>query len=567
MTDTPEPHVLILGAGVHGAGIARELLLNGVSVHIVDAFDIAFGATSKSSRLIHGGLRYLEYGDFRLVRESLEEQSRLLALAPQFVAPLRLHIPTANRWTGLVRSAVGFLGQSRTPWGKALAGTPSDRGFWPVNLGLGMYDRLFPDRPLPPSSTARVGTPGVPRVNSSRFSWLSSYSDAQMLYPERFVLALLADAHHIAGERRLRFQVSNHTRAVFDDHGWRLYASHSAADPVTVSPRCVINATGAWGDGTLQQLHVEAPAQFGGTKGTHFITWNADLVQALNGDAVYAEADDGRLVFVLPFGDGVLVGTTDETFAASPEMAVATEEELDYLLRLVNNVMDCRLTRDDITLHYSGVRPLPKSNPGDNAAISRDHAISEQQAGNCPVLTLVGGKLTTWREFSELAADLVFQKLNVLRREGTHSRPVPGQERFPDTRFDRDDLWRRWAQDYAAPPALIAALWLLYGTRAAQLLNDCRGDLGTPVSDTDFTTAIVRWIIEHEWVGNLSDLIERRLMLVFARRLSHQTLAELAQCLVSTGRFADADVAREIDSATARLKQFYGRRLDGPGSV
>lgn len=557
-----EPTVLILGAGVHGAGIARELLLNGISVHLVDAFDIAFGATSKSSRLIHGGLRYLEYGDFRLVRESLEEQSRLLSLAPQFVAPLRLHIPTTHRWTGLVRSAVGFFGQSRTPWGKQLAGTPSDRGYWPVSIGLGMYDRLFPDRPLPPSSTTRVGDQRVPRVNPRRFSWLSSYSDAQMLYPERFVLALLADAQEIAAERQLSCQISTYTRAEIIDDQWCLKDLRSDGDAVTIFPRCVINATGAWGDETLQQLQVRAPQQFGGTKGTHFITWQAELVQALRGQAVYAEAEDGRLVFVLPFGEGVLVGTTDETFAASPETAVATEEELDYLLRMVNGVMDCRLTGADITLHYSGVRPLPKSTAGDNAAISRDHAIAEHHVGTCSVFTLVGGKLTTWREFSEQAADRVLQHLDSPRRAGTHSRPIPGQAKFPASHFERDELWQRWSEEYAAPLSLITSLWPLYGTRVARILDDCRGNLGTPICETSFTTGIARWIIEHESVRTLADLVERRLMLVFARRLSQQTLAELTQCLVTAGRLDASRITEEIALTKSRLVKFYGRRFD-----
>lgn len=555
-----EPWVLILGAGVHGAGIARELLLNGVSVHVVDAFDIAFGATSKSSRLIHGGLRYLEYGDFRLVRESLEEQSRLLALAPQFVTPLRLHIPTTHRWTGLVRSAVGFLGQSRTPWGKQLAGTPSDRGFWPVSIGLGMYDRLYPDRPLPPSSTARVGEPGVPRVNSHKFSWLSSYSDAQMLYPERFVLALLAEANQIAAASRLGFHISTGTRAELVDDQWFLRDLHADRDPIPIHPACVINSTGAWGDETLQQLRIDAPRQFGGTKGTHFLTWNPDLIRALQGQAVYAEADDGRLVFVLPFGDGVLVGTTDETFAASPETAVATEEELNYLLRMVNQVMDCRLTRDDITLHYSGVRPLPKSTSGDNAAISRDHTIAEHHVANRPVFTLIGGKLTTWREFSEQAVDRVLAALNRTRQTGTHSRPVLGQAGYPASHFERDTLWQRWSESYGAPLEAIAALWPLYGMRAEQLLSDCHGNFGTPITSTRFTSGLIRWIIKHEWVRTLSDLVERRLMLVFARHLSHQTLVELAQCLVDAGRLDAAQQEGVITATESRLAQFYGRQ-------
>jgi glycerol-3-phosphate dehydrogenase len=265
---------------------------------------------------------------------------------------------------------------------------------------------------------------------------------------------------------------------------------------------------------------------------------------------------------VLPFDEGVLVGTTDETFAAGPETAVATEEELDYLLRMVNGVMDCRLTRADITVHYSGVRPLPKSTAGDNAAISRDHTISKCQAGNCPVFTLVGGKLTTWREFSEQAADRILQHLNTPRRTGTHSRPIPGQAGFPASHFERDALWQRWSQEYGAPLNLIAALWPLYGTQVAQVLQNCRGELGEFIAETNFTTGIVRWVIEHESVRTLADLVERRLMLVFARRLSHQTLADLAQCLVAAGRLEVSRMTEEVAITRSRLAKFYGRRFD-----
>lgn len=546
MSKFADKTVLILGAGVHGAAIARELVLNGVGVHVVDKFDIAYGATSKSSRLIHGGLRYLEYGDFRLVKESLAARKHNLELAPQFVHELRLFIPTFRRWSGLWRSAIGFFGLSRTGWGHRWTAVKSERGYWPVRIGLWMYDRLGGG--LAKSSAVPLGTSGTPQVNPRRYRWMCSYSDAQMLFPERLVVALLAEARLIAQEKGVPFCVSTYSLAEHHEGAW--YIRDSITNTQTfIQPAYVVNATGAWGDDTLKQLQVPAPQQFGGTKGSHFVTWNEKLRDALQGQAVYAEADDGRLVFVLPFGDGVLVGTTDETFAARPETASATEEELEYLLELVNSVMDCRLTRDDIVLHYSGVRPLPKAAAGDNASVTRDHSLVEHRVGDCPVLTLVGGKLTTWREFSRQVSDRVFRAIGVSPTELTLFRRVLGSDGFPAASTER-------------LLSLMAALWPLYGSRTLEILASCRDGIGTPIRGTEFTTGVVQWVIDQEWVRTLSDLVERRLMLVFACTLTRQTLEDLADCLVAAGIISPTDRSREIESTVERLATYYGRRVE-----
>jgi glycerol-3-phosphate dehydrogenase len=558
MTATVPGEVLILGAGVHGAGIARELVDQGVPVRLVDAFDIASGATSKSSRLIHGGLRYLEYGDFRLVRESLEARSWNLAQAPQFVQPLRLYIPTARRWSGLARAAAGFLGLARTRW----TARRSPRGFWPVRMGLWLYDRLRNPGELPRSSSLPMGAPGAPRVNPRRYRWLCAYSDAQMLYPERFVVALLTETRQIASRRGVPFRLSTYSRAEPDDGPWRLRDALTGSEIASLEPACVVNVTGAWGDATLNRLRIDAPPLFGGTKGSHFITWNDDLRSALQGQAVYAEANDGRLVFVLPFGDAVLVGTTDETFVAQPETAVASEEELEYLVRLVNDVMDCRLTRADVAVHYSGVRPLPRSPAGDNAAVSRDYSVATHHAGGCPVFTLVGGKLTTWRECSRHVSDRVLEQLRLPRRRDAVPGPIPGGEGFPRTDAERQALWDCWTAEWSPPRGLIAALWPLYGTRTAHILAACHHRWGEPIRGSGFTTAVVRWVIENEWVRTLSDLIERRLMLVFARTLRRATLSDAARCLVECGGLSDAAVGEAVEEETRRLATHYGRRLD-----
>ncbi len=564
MSTTKNPPVLILGAGVHGAAIALELVLNGVPVHLVDKFDVAYGATSKSSRLIHGGLRYLEYGDFQLVRESLNARSLNLQNAPQFVQELKLFIPTSRRWSGMIRSTLGFLGLSRTRWGRRFAARKTERGFWPVRIGLWIYDRR--------SSSMPVGAPGTPRVNLQRYRWLCSYADAQMPYPERLVLALLAEAKHVTDERDIGFHVSTYSQADFEDGHWRIRDTLTDTPAMPLQPSCIVNATGAWGDHTLEQLKIESRPLFGGTKGTHFITWNDTLRRALQGHAVYAEADDGRLVFVLPFGDGVLVGTTDETFASKPETAAATEEELDYLLRLVNEVMDCRLTRDDITLHYSGVRPLPKTVGDNNSAVSRDHAVVEHHAGNCPIFTLVGGKLTTWREFAREVSDRVLTRLKRPRTHGTQQRGVLGDVypgRFdsqgipwncPRTPEEQQQDWTAFSREFTSPFELFAALFPLYGCRTAEILKACESDLGAPIHGTAFTAGIVRWVIDQEWVRTLSDLVERRLMLVFSRELSHQTLDDLAGCLAASGRLSASDVPAAVKAAEERLERFFGRR-------
>lgn len=566
------PIVLILGAGVHGAAIARDLVFNGIGVRLVDRFDIAFGATSKSSRLIHGGLRYLEYGDFKLVNESLEARERNLRLAPQFVRPLRLYIPTSERFSGLVRSAVGFFGLSRTSVGQSLAGSPGGRGFWPMRTGLAMYDALSQSSVLPKSSTMPVNTPGAPRVNARRYHWLCAYSDAQMVYPERLVLALLFEAQQTATAAGIAFDAATYSEVGFDRGVWRI-KSPDIDREIPIAPDCVINATGAWGDETLQRLGVPSPPQFGGTKGSHFITWNDELHAALQGQAVYAEANDGRLVFVLPFNGGTLVGTTDETFAASAESACATEEELSYLLQLVNGVMDLRLTRDDITLHYSGVRPLPRSTAGNNAAVSRDHSVSFF-AGDCPVFTLVGGKLTTWSQFATDVSDRVLVHFQRDRTHFTQDTPAPGA--FYTGKFDSEGNPWKWPwtpealeEDWSilstetdASFAQFAALAPLFGCRALDLLRDCRGQLGRPIRGTDFTTGIVKWIIDHEWVRTLSDLVERRLMLVFAKDLRRETLIDLAEGLVAAGKLPASDVPGEISATIRRLRTYYGRKID-----
>jgi glycerol-3-phosphate dehydrogenase len=566
--------VLILGAGINGCSVARELALNGVNVWIVDTSDIAFGATSRASRLIHGGLRYLEYADFHLVRESLTERRRLCWLAPHLVEPLRLYIPVAQRTSGLSQSAFRFLGVARSQFLDRITRplrSPSERGLWTIEIGLSLYDLFAADATTPRHSLHNVGEPNVPRVDSNRYRWLCGYSDAQMRFPERYCVALLHDAHMLAKEMEAELKVLTYARAEFADRAVRVVSD--AREAMSCTPAIVINATGAWGDRTLNQLHVSAPRLFGGTKGSHFVTHQAALKQAIGGSGLYAEAADGRLIFVLPFGDAVLVGTTDERFEESPERAVASDEELGYLISTVNELFpEVRLGRPDVTLTYSGVRPLPYVESGAEGAISRDHSIAEQTHEGIPVLTLVGGKLTTSRIFGERVADMVFERLGVHRIAGTAERVVPGGERIPPDRSQLVSQWAEVAKQFGFGVEQVRAMWMLCGSQVTEILAQRVTD-GDPerkknVCGTPLPRTFVRWVIDHEWVARIEDLVERRLMSIYEPGLSRGTLIELADMLVEAGRLDPAAKNEAVERAARRIETAYGRALtpnaDGP---
>lgn len=552
--------VLVLGGGIHGAAVARELILNGISVVLADTGDLAQGATSKSSRLIHGGLRYLEYGDVRLVRESLQERERLLKLAPHLVHPLRLSVPISHRWSGLLRSAIGFFRLARTRFGRRLMSRSerrAPRGFWPVRLGLWMYDLFSWSDGLPKSSWSRVRSDTHPQVDPQRYRWLCAYYDTQMRFPERCVMALLADAEQAARGLQVSLQIV--TYATLNQRGSEFTITGRAVPPIVIRPELVVNTSGAWGDLTLRNMESSASPLFCGTKGSHFVTRNADLISKLRGQGVYAETSDRRLAFILPFGDSVLVGTTDEEWTGIPDHAVASEEELCYLLQVVDTVMGLKLGRDDIESHYSGVRPLPLTTETSNAAISRDSALVEHRLHGVKIVTLVGGKLTTFRAVAEQISSHVLKKLRQPRTVSTANRILCGGEDFSRDPAVQNDLWRTWAKDYGTTLDEVKALWPLYGMRTRTILADVAPLPAELVADTPFFRRTACWIIQHEWVTTIDDLVERRLLLIFADRLSVATLRDLADCLTVTHHVNAETVTSMVDATRRRLEMHYGR--------
>lgn len=557
--------VLILGAGINGICVARELVLNRVPVWIVDTHDIAFGATAKSSRLIHGGLRYLEYADFRLVAESLHERDRLLELAPQFVTPLKLHIPIRRRTGGLIAAGLRFLGLSRTRLGQWI-GTGGGRGLWTVRLGLWLYDLLARSRQVPPHAVERSGRGGL-SFPEDRFPWACSYYDARMECPERFCIALLQDIEKTAREQSTEFRLFTYHKARIAGDRIEIAPVRPESSPseptsrsLEMQPSVLINATGAWGDWTLQELPCPSPPLFGGTKGSHIFTSNSRLREALGDDAVYAEAADGRLVFLIPMSAGIMIGTTDERFESRPELAQATAPEVNYLISLTNELFpQVNLTTSDIYATCAGIRPLPSSGASRTAAISRDHQIDERQLIGRPLLTLIGGKLTTCRALGEQTADRVLKHLSMTRTANTRERVIPGAERYPKS-SDLDRALSQLALTSGYPLSCCRAVWRLVGTAADQYLNE----FGSPlIIGTSLPRCAVRRIIQTEWVTHLEDLVERRLLLALAPGLTRSTLEELSSLWTETRtghRDTEAETS-DVERVVQRLKTYYGRTL------
>jgi len=549
--------ILILGAGINGAAIARELCLNGQSVTLVDTADMAFGATAYSSRLIHGGLRYLEYGEFDLVRESLAERTRLLRLAPQFVKPLRLFIPIENRFGGLWASASRFLFKGNRPARPGAAHTP--RGLWLVRFGLRTYDVYARDPDLPKHATHRWGEAESLPVDR-RYRWLCSYYDAQVRFPERFVLAMLADTQAAADANGATFEVLNYHRASLDGQKVSIYPTDSQQPVRSFEPTATINATGAWVDLTLSTLHLPSKRLMGGTKGSHLVSWNERLREALNGDGLYAEAPDGRPVFVLPFGDATLIGTTDLRYQGDPADAVATQDEIDYLVSTVNELMpEIRFTADDVHLHYSGVRPLPYVDSGSTASITRRHGLVENTDAPMPFYSVIGGKLTTCRSLAEEVTATVLARLKLPVVATSEDRLLPGAEDYPASASDLKHRCQALAERLGYTLEQILAAWELHGARTEIALTTFPAT--GVLAGLDLPLALARYAVRAEWARTLDDLVERRLMLLYHHRLGEEALRQLATVLVDEGVLSFAEAEAQIPICVKRLQTHFGKRV------
>jgi len=567
------PLVVVLGAGINGAAIARELALSGAGVVVVDADDVGGGATAWSTRLVHGGLRYLEYGELGLVRESLLERDRLVRLAAHLVRPLPFFLPVRGRTGGMAAAAARLVGLESLA--RRWQG-PRGRGLWTVAAGLTAYDLLASGPGWPRHRLVATGKPTLPQIDGNVFPFAAIYADAQMLYPERFAVELLVDARRLAAEAGARFEVLTHRSVRPAADGRLLVVAGADGDAVELRPDAIVNATGAWVDRTLDAVLPTGHATdrrrlIGGTKGSHLVLRAAALRGALADHGVYAEAADGRPVFVLPFGPTlVLVGTTDIPFAGDPAEARADDDEIDYLLESVRRLFPrVAMSRADVQQHYCGVRPLPSTAPGvggrQPAGITRRHLLVRQPDAPLPCWSVVGGKLTTCRSLAEQVAAAVLPAVGCAVRGTSRARPLPGCCAGPS----------REAAVAAAVAGAVSAglpaaaaeragerLVAIYGARAAEVWRRCDGPAdAAPLDGTDLPAAAVRHCVEEEWAGGVDDVVCRRLMLSFAEGLSRGTIRDVAAALVRAGRLRGDRAAAAADACAESLARRHGRTL------
>jgi glycerol-3-phosphate dehydrogenase len=585
---TEDRPIVVLGAGINGAAIARELALSGASVVVVDTADIASGSTAWSTRLIHGGLRYLEYGEFALVRESLAERDRLVRLAGHLVRPLSFCLPIERRLGGLRAAAARFVGFESLArrWASR-----TGRGSIAVSIGLTLYDLLASGAGWPRHHMLSSRAADLPAIDTGRFPFVATYADAQLLWPERFTVELLVDARSAAAAAGVPFAVHTRARARVQPDGAIVVESIVDRAPIgTLRPAAIVNATGAWADRTLAGFCDTPGADahqrlIGGTKGSHLVIRSAALRRALHERGVYAEAGDGRPVFVLPFGpELVLVGTTDIPFSGDPASARADDAEIDYLLAATARLFPgAAPTRDDVQQHYCGVRPLPStSRAGTPASITRRHMLVRDPQARLPTWSVVGGKLTTCRSLAESAALQILPAIGRTVRGSSRHRPLPGSFAVPVaaesagqpsgcashaatmqdvvTTTTTAALGAGFGEADAARAA--ASLVALFGSRAPDVFA-ARADAAPPrlITGTSLPLAAVGFCVREEWAATVEDLVERRLMLAFDPALSAAAIRDVAGELARLGRLPAADVVAAAEACILTLKNRYDRRF------
>ncbi|WP_434221208.1 glycerol-3-phosphate dehydrogenase/oxidase [Mesorhizobium caraganae] len=552
MAGTGDVDVVILGAGVNGAGLFRDLCAQGVSCLIVDKADFGSGTSAAPSRLIHGGLKYLETGEFGLVAQSTLERNLLLQNAPHYVSPLPTVIPIFS-WSK------GMLAALRTLFGSTSA--PRSRGAILIKIGLMIYD-FYGSRNQVMPRHRMVGRwqtlRDLPALNPAIVA-TGTYYDAKISHPERLVLELILDglqAHAASAS-------ANYTTLAASANGVLTFQPENGT-AFSVRPKLVVNAAGPWID-DVNALLGASSKMIGGTKGSHILLKHDELVKSLAGRMLYFEADDGRICLVYDYLGLALVGSTDIK-ADNPDAVRCEPEEVEYLLDSVRTLLPgMAFERDQIVYAYSGIRPLPTSEAATPGLISRDHSAPVAEPdGNRPfaVISLVGGKWTTFRGFAEEVADTVLGRLQRSRNVSTQSMPIGGGRDFPANAEARADWLAEAQQATGVEQERLDQLLSRYGTRAAQIARHRSNDEGRLPDSDGYGKAEIDYIARNEFVEHLADVVMRRSTLAIAGSLTRRDLEEIAAIAGRALAWSTERLAREVEAAVVELEGRNLMRLD-----
>lgn len=553
LADRPTAQVIVLGGGINGISTFRELALQGVDVVLVERGDYVSGASSTSSHMIHGGVRYLENGEFRLVNEAVHERNRLLKNAPHYVRPLETTIPIFKTFSGVVSAPLRFLTHKQR--------TTVERGALLIKVGLVIYDSFSRDGGSVPRHRflgRKKSLAAMPHLNPT-LKYTATYYDASMHNPERLALDVLLDGADAGG------RASNYVEVVGMAGSEVTLRDVATGHQFTMSAPVIVNTTGPWTDLTNDALG--QPTHFmGGTKGSHIVLENAELLEATKGRELFFENDDGRIVLIYPLKGRVMVGTTD--IDADPrEPVVCTEEEVDYFFGLVHHVLpQITLDRSQIVYRFSGIRPLPRHDDETPGFVSRDYRIEPAELpNNGLLLSLVGGKWTTFRALGEHMANLVLERLSVPRTVSTGTLAIGGGRDFPRTPVERS----AWVAAHSAKVGTERAERLLerYGTTAATII-DSFGAIDAPLDNfPGYSSDEIRYLAGREYAVHLSDLIYRRTSLAFVGALTAPLLAELAELMGETLGWTSARRAEEIATTTRDLAALHDVTLEAATSA
>ena len=515
--------VIVIGAGINGVGIARDAASRGLRVVVLEQDDICSGVSAWSGRLAHGGLRYLEHFDFALVRESLRERELMIRLAPHLVKPLRLIMPLYAH---------------------------NKRPAWLIRLGMVIYDLLSFDK--------KTGGHEVlnRQATQNRFAGISPdglkgatvFTEGQVEYAERLcvelAVAAVADGAIIRTKARVEEPLIEGGRVVGVKYRDLVTESlHEVRAPV------VLNVAGPWIDRIFKRGAPPQKRLNGGTKGSHLIV---DPFVGAPKDVVYYESKtDGRLVLVIPWMGRYMIGTTDIRFDDDPSDARCNVAEMDYLLGEVNQLIpQAKLTPRDVLFTFSGVRPLPYAPGVAEGKVPRSHVLHDHAPDMPGLVTVVGGKLTTFRQLSEDAVDGVFKRLG---RKVPHC--TTKGTRLPGAGFDSVELKQHLLQRGLSHRS-VDRLLALYGGRARDVVAEADNDTALLKVIHNASGAIGAELIfamRHEFARSLTDVLARRVLLAFQPGHALESVDAIAQLIGERMGWSTNQCASEISEYRAWL--------------
>ncbi|MBF6635321.1 glycerol-3-phosphate dehydrogenase [Rouxiella silvae] len=476
MSESALLDVFVIGGGINGAGIARDAAGRGLSVMMCEKDDLAQGTSSRSGKLVHGGLRYLEYYEFRLVREALIEREVLLNSACHIIWPMRFVLPHS----------------------------PQDRPAWLVRLGLFLYDHLGGRKKLPGTRSLNLERcpEGAPLLN--RYHRGFEYSDC-WVDDARLVTLNALDAKEKGATIATRTTCLSAKRS---QDRWNItLRDENSGELRQVSARVLINAAGPWVLDIVNQVtHTTSSRKVRLVKGSHIIVpkfWEGQ-------QAYLVQNHDKRVIFINPYeGDKALIGTTDIPYKGRAEDVVADESEIQYLMDAVNRYFKVKLRRDDVITHFSGVRPLFDDGKGNPSAVTRDYVFDLDTQGGAPLLHVFGGKITTFRKLAEHAMQRLTPFLPNMGPDWTREGVLPGGE---IEHADFETFSQQLQQDYPwLPQALRKHYGRLYGARTRDVIGGATSlsSLGRHFG-SQFYEAEARYLVKTEWAQCAEDILKRR---------------------------------------------------------